>query len=106
MRSWLIDTDGDLWPASSPELRTRNQWPSPSDFLHFAVARLGFAHIVETPQAARLIWRPTAVTEAAFAGTMLTLSSLREGRVVVSTLGTDWSHRLCASIGAGVRCRQ
>lgn len=97
MEGWLFDSNGEAWQQGSANLGASHKSLPMPELLRHAVTRLGFAHIVESPRVARLAWRPTLVTEAAFAGTLMALSSLREGRVVVSTLGTEWSHRICAS---------
>lgn len=97
MAGWLIDSNGDIWQEGATDLRAADRPLSMADFLRYAVATLGFAHIVERRQAARLAWRPTLVTEPTFAGTLMALSGLRQGRVIVSTLASEWNHRICAS---------
>jgi hypothetical protein len=100
MTSWLIDDGGKIWPADSERLReTLWSLQSTADHCRYSVINLGFASLQITPRAIFVRWRPTFVTKETVVGLIQALADQRESRVVISTLGLDWSDCICRSIG-------
>ena len=96
---WLIDETGVAWPAESPRLRAV-LWASQSTpvLCRFAVTNLGFAHVATLPRALAVIWRPTFTTKETLVGLVQLMADQADTRVVLSTLGRDWSDRIFGSI--------
>ncbi len=101
MTEWLIDDCGVLWPATSPQLRGTLWSALPAaEFTKYAVENLGFVHLSHGRSGLRIAWRPTFLSEYAYAGLLLALGEAVDGRVAVATLQQDWDYRVCASIAA------
>ena len=99
MSNCLIDENGSVWPADSPQLRRRLWASQPAPVLcQYAVTNLGFAQLSLSPRAIIIRWRPTSISKETLVGLVQALMDQADGRVSISTLRMDWAESICGSI--------
>ncbi len=104
MKVFLIDDQGEIWPASTRQLREAFDSPySGGEFLDYAVANLGFVAVHVHGTSCHVRIRPALLGDLSAASVHRWLEQSRSLRVVVTWLGDDWSSELIGSIAAARR---
>jgi hypothetical protein len=98
MQTYLFDDNGDLWDAKSRRLAEVLQASIGGDeLLNYVIRNLGFVGISEASDSVRIRLRPSVVSQTAFSALLYWLHDRPIKRVLLSLLGTDWSHELLGS---------
>jgi hypothetical protein len=98
MQTYLFDDNGDLWDAKSRRLAEVLQASIGGDeLLNYVIRNLGFVGISEASDSVRIRLRPSVVSQTAFSALLYWLHDRPIKRVLLSLLGTEWSHELLGS---------
>jgi hypothetical protein len=104
-RRWIIDDKGDIWPGSSGFLRQLLFCElSEPHFSQYLITNLGFIALHERDAGASIRLRPQVVSPLAVVGLAYWLSDRRIERVALSSLGSEWQHRIFASRQSCMQC--
>lgn len=91
MVAYLIDREGQVWPAASRELRTALHAALPDEELRaYLVRNLGFVQLDVHAHGIQVHLRPHSVSEPATATMLDEIARRRPRRVVVSSLDRAW----------------
>lgn len=91
----LIDDDGEVWPAYSPELRRRLVASQrPERFADYAVFNLGFVEVRAKHHGFAVTMRPDLVNDRTFNGLFYWMKDRRESPISFSWYRGAWHHQI------------
>jgi hypothetical protein len=95
MQTYLFDDKGELWDGKSRKLaEILHASLSSADLLKYVVRNLGFIAVTDNNGSLRLQLRPAIVSQMALGGLLYWMHDRPIERVLISSLGEEWSHEL------------